>query len=246
MSSKHGYSILNLGLQPGVSLRERQRVRITNLMGLAVIITNLIIILFAIFTQVWLLFFSNTAMVVIICLALWHNTRRQYTAAKTIMLSTTSFILLLLSKTSNTPGSIIELYFPLFAVYILFFDFKKERTAMLCNLLFSVTCFVLVAALPHLTTYYYIIEERFISIFHILNHILSLGLFCCFLYLAIYNNNQAEALLRSAAEAAEQAAVAKSRFLSNMSRTAHPAQRHHRHYQPAAAGTAAARTKPAF
>jgi signal transduction histidine kinase/CheY-like chemotaxis protein len=223
--------IMNAGVEEGLNIRYRQRIRLTNKMALVAMGAYLLLIIFGIWGGAKAIIFVNVFLLLMSILGIWLNKLGKYLLAKILLLSVNSIIILLLSKLMNTPGSVVELYFPILAAYLIFYDFKEERKGLIISFVITIVCIILSLALPPYIFGSIVVPATSLVWFDLLNHLLSFGIFFFFLYVAVQINAATEkklvegweearqnaAALEEARAKAERALQSKSRFLSNMS-----------------------------
>jgi signal transduction histidine kinase len=223
--------IVNAGIAPQMNLRDAQRVRLTNLMGLTCAVAYCGLLLLGLALSFPLLWITCLSMFLLSIVALWNNGRRRYALAKTILLAANSIVVLFMSKSYNASLTILELYFPLFAAYVLFYDFRSERRVLVFNFIITMACFIAAILLPDFTFAHIIAPPQAAYLLRITDHVIGVGMFICFLYIAVRIHADTErklldvinlseknaAALELARIKAEQVSIAKSRFLSNMS-----------------------------
>jgi signal transduction histidine kinase len=118
----------------------------------------------------------------------------------------------------NSDKSMLCFYFPLFFAFVTFYDFKKERKAVLPTFIFSICCLIAAFTLPKYLLFSFIFspEAKNISDNYI-NYIFAFSTSIFFIAITARLHTDMENKHIKSKEEAIKANNAKSQFLSNMS-----------------------------
>lgn len=222
---------MNLGVYADMPVYEMQRVRFSNFIGLFCQSFYML--------YVGLSFMLNSPFLMVITLLMlvtgifgyWLNHARYYNLARSMFITSFSVLLFFICNSLNMGFYFVFFYFPAFIAYTLYYDLEKDLPNALVNLSVSVSCAVCAFVLPH---QYFMAENldlKWFPLISTLNYFLSFAITIIFVFFAVFHINksgrqlvevwqEAERQKQELSEAkakADSAALAKSRFLSNMS-----------------------------
>ena len=223
--------IINWGVTDSLKVEEAQIVRLTNMMGIFPYFFYLFFIGFGLLLKIPFIWQTGIVIVVVNSMGLWCNFKGFYSASKTILLMSNSFVLLLAVNVIKDNFSAITFYFPLLAVYITFYDIREEWGTILMNLTITVGCIFLCFILPDQAFGRVTLPYNISQTASKLNYFVAFSAFAYYIFTISKVKVQSESLLiqsRITAEQmahqlaiekdkAERAGNAKSRFLSHMS-----------------------------
>lgn len=229
---KKRYSVfLNLGVHDGLPPYEAKLVRFTNFlesfsltfyflyMGVSFLLHSVFCINICIF-----LIFAGV-------LGIYCNYIRSYWMARSIFATSFSLALFLACNSLNIGGSFFALFFPIFISYALYYDLNNGIKTGLVSLLITLACAVGSYALPHHLFFKVELQAEYGNILSLVNYTLSILITLNFIIFIIghisktgkllmediQRESQQKQELEEARIKTEEAAKAKSRFLSNIS-----------------------------
>jgi signal transduction histidine kinase len=222
---------MNLGVYADMPVYEMQRVRFSNFIGLFCQSFYLLYVILSFILSSQFLMVITLLMLVTGIFGYWLNHARYYNLARSMFITSFSVLLFFICNSLNMGFYFVFFYFPAFIAYTLYYDLEKDLPNALVNLSVSVSCAVCAFVLPH---QYFIAENldmKWFPLISTLNYFLSFAITIIFVFFAVFHINksgrqlvevwqEAERQKQELAEAkakADSAALAKSRFLSNMS-----------------------------
>jgi signal transduction histidine kinase/CheY-like chemotaxis protein len=223
--------IMNLGVYADMPVYEMQRVRFSNFIGMFcqsfyMLYVGLSFVLHSPFLTVITLLMLVTGI-----FGYWLNHARYYNLARSMFITSFSVLLFFICNTLNMGFYFVFFYFPAFIAYTLYYDLEKDLPNALVNLSVSVSCAVCAFVMPHQYFMAENIDEKWFPLISSLNYFLSFAITIIFVFFAVFHINksgrqlvevwqeaerQKQELFEAKAKA-DTAALAKSRFLSNMS-----------------------------
>jgi signal transduction histidine kinase/CheY-like chemotaxis protein len=213
----HKLRLFSIGVQGAQNQAEANRIRLTNIFAivpLSVLVFSTVYCLFDWYPRIVL---TNTVAIAGTAAALLLNYRQKYAAAKSVVICIDAVTILVYYKLMMDEPSMFFYFFVVVLAFIVFYNPEKERKMLFATILFVCACIVLTIWLPsrYLDPFPLSAElHRFIYVFNAFACILLCGLFVLNIFKVNILN---EKLLLEAKSAAENAATAKTVFLSNMS-----------------------------
>jgi signal transduction histidine kinase len=223
--------IMNLGVYPDMPVYEMQRVRFSNFIGLFCQSFYLLYVVLSFILNSPFLTVITLLMLVTGIFGYWLNHARYYNLARSMFITSFSVLLFFICNSLNMGFYFVFFYFPAFIAYTLYYDLEKDLPNALVNLSISVSCAVCAFVLPHQYFMAENLDMKWFPLISSLNYFLSFAITIIFVFFAVFHINksgrqlvevwqEAERQKQELAEAkakADSAALAKSRFLSNMS-----------------------------
>ncbi len=212
------YSRLShIGVSPKLKIEEVQRVRLTNILGMAPIFIYLFFIVFGLVYNYYFPPLIATVLTLGALSGLYFNAKANYLLAKGVLFSINSFSVFITYNVLNIDYSITCYFFPLVIAYEILYDVKKEFIGFLPTFIFTVVCILGCFLLPKNIFYSYKMTDELLNTSIILNYIFPMLLSLFFMFTIINIHSSTQQKLISAREESERANKAKSVFLSNMS-----------------------------
>lgn len=223
--------ILNLGVDAALPAWEQQRIRLFNFLDLYSQFFYLAYCVLGFAAGAPFLSFISFCMILSGMAGLWMNKHHRYKAAKFLMITTFSILLLCCCNGLSNGWDFAVLYFPVLFNCVIFYNFDKDMTEGLTNLGVTIVCVALVFFLPPQLLAAEVVQPQWVPVFRILNYstafIVSLSYVSFITYHINTNRKELEHVLVEAERQkeayleeknkAEAATTAKSQFLSNMS-----------------------------
>ena len=230
--------IINCGITQNLKIEEAQIIRLTNLFGIFPMFFFMVYIANGIINDISFFWQMGLINAILNMIAIWCNHKGWYAAAKTILLSSNSLILLLFANMVDGNASAVAFFFPVLTCYVVFYDILKEWKTVLINLSITACCILLCLMLPHQFFGQVPLPAYMSGNISRLNFLLAFCAFTFYIFLIIKVKLQTETLLIQSWETAEimankseqmayqltiqkdkaeQASRTKSLFLSNMS-----------------------------
>jgi len=224
-------NVLELGVHDNAPVYEMHRVRFSNFIGLFCQSFYVLYVVLSFVFHSRFLTVMTLLMLVTGVLGFWLNAHRQYNMARSIFITSFSVLLFFICNTLNIGYYFIFFYFPAFIAYTLYYDLEKDLPNALMNLSISVICAACAFILPHQYFMAENIAEKWFPFISTLNYFLSFVITITFVFFAVFHINKSgrqlvevwqeaerqKLELSEAKQKADSAALAKSRFLSNMS-----------------------------
>ncbi|MBX9782496.1 MAG: response regulator [Chitinophagaceae bacterium] len=223
--------IINIGVDDTLPEFEVRRIRLANILTLSPLVVYALFafigLKYNIPEVVWI-----TIVVSIINLSgLGLSNIKKYTLARTVPLVFNSVLIFFVSDIFDFGRPFYLFYFPIITAYGSYYRFKNERSNVVAAFSITAASVLLCIFLPVHSIYRITTSETLVTGIGLLVKVLSFLLFILFIAMLINFNLSVENLLRKAIEKAneqaydlkaanakaEEAAAAKSRFLSNMS-----------------------------
>ncbi len=209
--------LFNTGVQGAQNQAEANRIRLTNRIAL---VPLLILIFSTIYCTIeWYprIVFVNTLAIAGTAVALYLNFRQKYGVAKSVLICTDAFTILVYYKLMMDEKSMFFYYFVVILSFIVFYDPEKEKKMLAGTITFVVGCILLTIWLPNEYFEPFPLPEAVHQFIFIFNSCACV-LLCAFFVMSIFRVNILnEKMLLEAKRVAEHAAKAKTTFLSNMS-----------------------------
>jgi signal transduction histidine kinase len=210
--------LINVGVTPNLELEEAYKVKLSNIFSLSTVPLYLVYLVFGFhYDSPFSIIFSISLMFFTV-VGFYLNHKQKYLAAKVFLFSIDSFCLMLSYNIFNSDKSMLCFYFPLFFAFVTFYDFKKERKAVLPTFIFSICCLIAAFTLPKYLLFSFIFspEAKNISDNYI-NYIFAFSTSIFFIAITARLHTDMENKHIKSKEEAIKANNAKSQFLSNMS-----------------------------
>jgi signal transduction histidine kinase/ActR/RegA family two-component response regulator len=151
------------------------------------------------------------------CLILWLNHKKYFSLAKTLLICTTAFVLLIFYKLMMDEKGIFLFFSPIILMFLNFSDAAKEKKYLIFSIVFVSCCLVGALTIPNS----YFAPSPLSEALHQFIFIGAVFLSCLLTTVYVYNNFRVnirnEAILKKAKEDADEGSKAKAVFLSNMS-----------------------------
>jgi signal transduction histidine kinase len=195
--------LINSGVTPDLKIEEAQVVRLTNLFGMIPMIFYIIYILNGILYDIPFFWQIGLINMLLNFLSIFLNNQRRYPLAKTILLSSNSFILLLFINMVDGNASAIAFFFPVLTCYVVFYDIMKELNTVLINLSVTAVCILLSLLLPAHSFGQVALPEYMAGSISKMNFILAFTAFTFYIFTIIKIKLQTETLLLQSIETAE-------------------------------------------
>lgn len=225
------YKIVRAGHQDGLRLPEKQRISIVNLMLLLSGIISLFFLLTGLIYPIPSLVVFAGLNLGLNGVAIWLNSRYRYAAAKALPLATNSFMLFIVSHVYDFGEHMFLFFFSVLAAFVICYDFRKDAGKYMPVFLFTLALITGGFILPQGLLGEVSTNPGFVGWMDNIIKAAALGLFLLFIYLVVRMNfssekelnlllqqyKDKESELKRARVKAEEASIAKSRFLSNMS-----------------------------
>jgi signal transduction histidine kinase len=222
---------MNLGVHEDMPVYEMQRVRFSNFIGLFCQSFYMLYVALSFVLNSSFLMVITLLMLVTGIFGYWLNHARHYNMARSMFITSFSVLLFFICNTLNIGFYFVFFYFPAFIAYTLYYDLEKDLPNALVNLSVSVSCAVCAFVLPHQYFLAENIDEKWFTLISTLNYFLSFAITIIFVFFAVFHINKSgrqlvevwqeaerqKFELSEAKAKADTAALAKSRFLSNMS-----------------------------
>ncbi len=222
---------MNLGVYADMPVYEMQRVRFSNFIGMFCQSFYVLYVGLGFLLKSPFLIITTLLMLITGVFGYWLNHARYYNLARSMFITSFSLLLFFICNTLNMGFYFVFFYFPAFIAYTLYYDLENDLPNALINLSVSVSCAVCAFVLPHQYFMAENIDEKWFPLISTLNYFLSFAITIIFVFFAVFHINksgrqlvevwqeaerQKQELLEAKAKA-DSAALAKSRFLSNMS-----------------------------
>ncbi len=208
--------IANFGTTDQLKIEEKQRVRLTNILGMLPLLGYVVYIIFGIINHYYFPVIICTSLSVFVIIGLFFNYKGKHQIAKSILLSSNSIVVFATYNSLNIDYSIICYFFPLFIAYEIVFDAKKEIKYFLPTFLFTILCVVCCFVIPKFLFYKYNMSSDLLKSSVILNYLVPLILSILFIFTIIKIHSETQCKLILAREESDYANKAKSSFLSNI------------------------------
>ena len=140
--------VINCGVTPVLKIEEAQVIRLTNLFGIFPMFFFMIYIVNGILYDISFFWQIGLINALLNMIAIWCNYKGYYPAAKTILLASNSFILLLFANVVAGNASAVAFFFPVLTCYVVFYDIIKEWRTVIGNLAITAACIIGCLMLP--------------------------------------------------------------------------------------------------
>ncbi|MEQ8238788.1 MAG: hypothetical protein RIA69_06230, partial [Cyclobacteriaceae bacterium] len=121
------YSALNLGVKSELSIEEKQRVRLTNLVAFIPLIAYVFYVGYGFYYHQWFSVALAGSMIVLTVIALALNAKTNYGLAKVILFGLNSLSQSITYHVFNVDYAALTSFFPIIFCFAFFFDFSKEK-----------------------------------------------------------------------------------------------------------------------
>jgi signal transduction histidine kinase/CheY-like chemotaxis protein len=209
--------LLNIGVQGAPNLAEANRIRLTNKIALAPSLLFFFSTIYCIIGWYPRIVIINSIALLGIAATLLLNYRNKYSLAKSVLICVDAFTVLVYYKLMMDEPSMFFYYFVITLSFIIFYNPEKEAKILALTILFVLLCIGLTIWLPNAYFQPFPLSadiHRFIFTF---NAIACVALCSFFVINILRVNIHNEKVLLESKKVAENAAKAKSTFLSNMS-----------------------------
>ncbi len=217
MLNLHISGLFNTGVIGAQNEAEANRIKLTNKIALVPLLLLIFSTVYCIFEWYPRIVFINTVAIAGTAATLYLNFRQKYTVAKSVLICTDAFTILVYYKLMMDEPSMFFYYFVVILQFIVFYNPEKEKKLLGSTIAFVLLCILLTIWLPNKYFQPFPLSaalHHFIFVFNACACILL----CSFFVISIFRVNILnEKLLLEAKRVAEHAAKAKTTFLSNMS-----------------------------
>ncbi len=210
-------SILNVGVNSKLDIEQAQRIRLTNILGIAPIFVYLFFIVFGLLHQYFFPPILCTFLLLGVLIGLFISKIGRNLVSRCILFSINSVSIFIVYNVLNIDYSITCYFFPLIMAYEMAFDIKKEWSYFLPTFLFTIFCLMACFILPKHLFYTFIIPQSLMQDSIMFNYLFPLLLAVGFAIVITKISSLTHEKLNIARDESEKANKAKSDFLSNMS-----------------------------
>jgi signal transduction histidine kinase len=211
------FNLFNIGISGAANRAEANRIRLTNIVAVVPMCIFLISTAYCIYGDYPRIIIINFIALIATTTALVLNYKHQYAIAKTILICTHAATILCYYKLMMDEPSVFFYYFPIILTLIIFYNPEKEKKLLAGTLAFVVVCILLTLFLPNAVFRPFPLSASLHAAVYIIDAFVCIFLTTFYVLKMFRVNIRNERLLTEAKLAAEQAALAKTVFLSNMS-----------------------------
>jgi signal transduction histidine kinase/CheY-like chemotaxis protein len=217
MSVFSTYSLFNIGTNAAKSHQEANRIRLTNTIAIVPLFILFFSTFYCVFGDYLRLATVNICSIGVTLLVLYLNHKHRFTAAKSLLICNHAVTILIYFKLMADEPSVFFYYFSVLLSFIIFYNPKEEKKVIIFTGLFVLACIFCTLFLPNQLFKPFPLPASLHRFIYIFNSIVCVTLAAIFLFRIFKVNILNETSLVTAKKAAEQAADAKTIFLSNMS-----------------------------
>jgi signal transduction histidine kinase/CheY-like chemotaxis protein len=207
----------NIGIRSELSIEEKQRVRLTNLVALIPLIAYIFYVGYGFVYDQWFSAALAGTMIVLTVISLILNKARKYGMAKVILFGLNSLSLWLTYHVFNVNYAALSSFFPIIFCFAFFFDFEKERKYLIWATSIVSVAIISSFLLPRQLIYAINLEAAVrdsSNLYHILISFFLTGLV---VWVILKNQTKTTQLLSKAKEEAEKYTRLQTDFLANVS-----------------------------
>ena len=211
------FALFNTGTSGAATPAEANRIRLINTVGIIPLLFYFPCTLYCIYGHYYRIIYTNLFVFIAVGLALFLNSRYKYSAAKALIICTHSLTVFVYYKLMMDEHSMFFFYFPITLTCILFYCPEKERGVLIFTLFFLALCIACALFVPYQLFKPFPLPAALHAAVYVIDAFICIGLTAYYVYKMFITNIRNEKLLTEAKRGAEQAAHAKTLFLSSMS-----------------------------
>lgn len=184
---------------------EAQHIRITNILAISILCLYGFYVVYGFFIDSWLTTVMAFVFVIITIVAYFINVKGHNSLAKVILFLVTSISILVTYQIFNIGDAILTSFFPLMMSYMVFFNLKKEKGALLLSIMATIFCLATSFLIPRHILLEVTLSDQVVQLSDMLHIVMSFILTSIILITALRNKDQANTRLLHEKQKAEEA-----------------------------------------
>ena len=211
------YSALNVGVKSELSIEEKQRVRLTNLVAIIPLIAYIFYVGYGFYYSQWFSVALASSMIVLTVIALRLNAKMNYGLAKVVLFGLNSLSLWLTYHVFNVDYAALSSFFPIIFCFAFFFDFSKEKKYLVIATTLVMLAVVSSFIVPRQLIYAINLEADVRAASNLYHIVISFILTALVVWAVLENQARTTLSLSKAKDEAEKYTQLQTEFLANIS-----------------------------